>query len=108
MSTGDPICPICGNYMALHRKPCRTKENEFETFWENGEWKPHPKLYDFQKMNDVIESAKKLLEKMDKVHNSKEYDSVFSLAWAHGMEYSGENYKEEMDDLKKKLEEFDG
>lgn len=46
-------------------------------------------------MEEVAEAAQKLCNKLAEVSNHPQYTSIFTIAHAHGMEYSGPNYGEE-------------
>ena len=54
--------------------------------------------------DDLKKKAQALIDKIEKIHQSEEYKSVWTLAWSHGMPYSGETYEKELEELKKQLE----
>lgn len=53
---------------------------------------------------DIEAAARALLEKLVRITASKEFLSVFTLAYVHGEEYSGETYEEEIASLKEALD----
>jgi hypothetical protein len=61
----------------------------------------------FDAITAVLETAKKLIEKMKVITQSQEYYAVWSLAYNHGMPYKGDKWEKEFNDLCSALEEME-
>jgi hypothetical protein len=56
---------------------------------------------------EVIDKAKVLVAKLDEIHDSPEFNSLFLLAKVHNQEYSGPTYNAELDELREALGWFE-
>ena len=52
----------------------------------------------------VASAARALVAKLDVIHADREFQSFWSLLEAHGAEYTGPNYKAELEALRRALE----
>jgi len=52
----------------------------------------------------LLDAAKTLCAKMDKVCKSDEYESIWAIAYVHTGDYKGDNWKAEYDALKAEIE----
>ena len=58
------------------------------------------------RLNELVSSARSLLAKMEEVHNSKEFQGVWSLHAIRGGQYSGPTYNVELERLAKAIKDL--
>lgn len=54
----------------------------------------------------LVDAAEKFKNKVEKISNSAEFNSIFVMAHYHHAPYQGEKWEEEMDELKAALKPF--
>lgn len=58
---------------------------------------------DRKQATKIEEAARKLVEKIDQVHENPEFQGVWSFLSVHGQEYRGPGYREELQQLREVL-----
>ena len=51
-------------------------------------------------------AARNMIDKLNKIQNDSNYIGIFQMANIHGLQYNGENYSKEYDELLAILEEY--
>lgn len=61
----------------------------------------------------LVQAAQNLINKLEEINKDPSFIGMFSLLWAHGIEYTGPNWTKELEELKmvldknnKELEKF--
>jgi len=57
-------------------------------------------------VNRLHTVAQALVDKLDKMGASKDFEGVFTWAFVHGYVYKGENWSKELEELRKVLQEI--
>lgn len=56
--------------------------------------------------NKLFAAAQALMQKLDTIAQSHEYNSIWTMAYIHGFVYKGENWHDELENLRKVLLEI--